>query len=82
MTHLKVQLIFFLRNVHAGCGAHPSCSMGTGFLPDTKRPEREINLVPASSTDVENTWCYASFLPPPPFHGVDKDKFAFWGIFV
>jgi hypothetical protein len=37
--------------------------MGTGFLPDTKRPEREINLVPQSIADVENTWCYAS-VPP------------------
>ena len=71
----RVKLYSFLRNVQTGSGTHlASCSLGTGFLPDTKQPKREVNFVPPSSADVRIRGATPLF---PLLHGVDKEKFAF-----
>jgi hypothetical protein len=41
--------------VQTGPGAHPaSCTMGTGYFPDVKRPGRGADHLPPTSAEVEN----------------------------
>jgi len=41
----------------------PSIQCNVGAFSRIKRPEREANHSPQSSTQVENVWCYTSILP-------------------
>jgi hypothetical protein len=47
------------------CGAHPvSYSLGVGgSFPGVKRPGREADFSPPSSTEFKNTWSY-TLIPP------------------
>jgi hypothetical protein len=55
--------------------AHPiTHSMGTGVLPrGIKRPGREVDHLPSSSTEVKNEWSYAS-TPPLRLHDAGRDN--------
>ena len=51
-----------LQNDHNSSGAHPaSNSMGTGIVPKVKKPGRQLNDSPPSSTKVKNEWSYTPF---------------------
>ena len=53
--------------------------MGTGVFPGVKRPKREVDHLPTSSTDIKNKWSYTC-THPIRVHGVDKDKFMFFTV--
>jgi hypothetical protein len=67
-----------LNTVQRASEAHPaSYSMGTGVLSSVvKRPGREADHSPPSSSQVTNEWRY-NYTPPTYFHGADKDNFPF-----
>jgi hypothetical protein len=68
--------ISLLQNVQTGSGAHPtSHSMGTGFFPGVKRPEREFDHSPPSNAGFKHMWSYNS-IPPIRLYGVERDKFT------
>jgi hypothetical protein len=47
-----------------------------GSFYTVKRPGREVDYSPPSSTVVKNEWCYTS-TSPTCFHVVDRDSFTF-----
>ena len=73
--------VFFLQNFVTGAGDHPHSSGYRRSFLLVKRPGRDVNHSPSSSTKVKNEWSCSTAVPVGPY-GVDGGSFTFLGAFA